>query len=94
MRIKTQPDASDVLCPRCHYGLVWERRDGERVTQCDYVGRTTVVPGDIVRCNEFLDRNRVSRHDMEKIAWVIRHDKSGRITGFQPPKRREPINDE
>lgn len=44
------------------------------------------VPLDIVKCSDYEDRRRVSRYEMEKVAWSIDHDKGGRIIGFKPPQ--------
>lgn len=87
-RIRVYPEESDVLCPRCQYGRVTRRRQGQTTTICTE-DQAMEVPGDIVSCSEFLDRAKVSKRDLELIAWRIRHDKSGKITGFEPPAKKK-----
>jgi hypothetical protein len=77
------------ICSRCQYGQVMERREGQTTTFCHNFYPERAVPPDIVKCNEYLDARQQTKHELEKIAWVIRHDRSGAIKGFEPPKKTD-----
>ena len=73
------------LCPRCRNSLNFTRATGETRFFCQADGDTRPVPGDIVRCSDFEDRALQTKYDFEEIAWMLKTDKSGRVTGFAPP---------
>lgn len=88
MKFKVQADRYEpALCANCAEGVVSVRRNGETRTMCGVMGPAFFVPPDIVRCTDFQDKRDVSKWDMEKIAWEVRHDRSGAILGFAPPKK-------
>ena len=77
------------ICEQCQWGQVFERRGGQITVLCHEAGASVRIPPDVVRCTEFDDKRLTNKYEMEKIAWVIRHDKSGQAVGFAPPKRKE-----
>ncbi len=80
---------AETLCATCENGLVWQRRTGDVVAHCTYgCGHPQQVPVDIARCTDYRNKNQTSRYDMEKIAWEIKHDRSGQAVGFAPPKKK------
>lgn len=89
MRFQVQPGAYGTLCARCENGLVYERASGDTRAFCNTLMHPVVVPLDIVRCTDFRDRSQPSEHELEKIAWELKHDRGGRVTGFVPPKKQE-----
>lgn len=55
-----------------------------------HVGMTNRhVPPDIVHCTDYEDRRLTPRWEMEKVAWMIKADKHGKIVGFEPPKKKD-----
>lgn len=84
------PDAGS-LCMTCREGKVVDRANGKRIVWCQDTHPAQLVPGDVSSCTSYDDKRLTSKWDMEKIAWEIKHDNSGRIKGFTPPKR--PVDD-
>lgn len=83
-KFKVQP-GSGSLCGKCDNALIYERRHGDFVAYCNVNTVSILVPLDIVRCSDFRDRNTISQYEMEKIAWTVTTDKSGKKIGFKPP---------
>lgn len=75
------------LCARCKWGMVTTQQNGNVLTYCTEMCK--FVPSDIVKCNNFLETGAVSEWDMEKIAWTVRTDNSGKILGFNKPTKKE-----
>jgi hypothetical protein len=86
-KIKVQPHAGDTLCARCHDGYVAERANGLRVAICHVTASPVRMPLDVVRCTDFTPRDTPTRWEMEKVAWTLNTDKSGKVIGFRPPKK-------
>lgn len=87
MKFTIKPSGGDALCVRCKWSTVFETRRGDVQTFCQEIGYGVRVPGDITRCNTFTELGVSSERDYEKIAWLLRSDKSGKIRGFEPPKK-------
>jgi len=47
------------------------------------------VPSDIVSCSMYHDKSQPDKYDLQEIAWKLGLDKSGKVTGFEPPKNNE-----
>lgn len=92
-RFKIQLDRYDTLCATCHHGQVTERRNGQTTAFCNNLMRPVLMPLDVSRCSEYNDKRLTDRHDLEKIAWRVSHDKEGVITGFAPPKPKKQDDD-
>ena len=75
------------LCTRCDNGIVYKRANGQTVSRCHVGMQNDTVPGDIVQCTDFEDRSAPTRWAMEKVAWTLNTDTSGKVLGFQPPKK-------
>lgn len=59
-----------VLCARCEYGTVMQRRGKLHITAyCHSLRR--LVPTDLVKCSTFKAQNTLSVHDLEKLAVLI-----------------------
>ena len=87
--IKIQPKAEG-LCVRCRHGFVAKPRDREEITMCAVLSYAPMhVRFPIERCKDFEDDSTPSKWDMEKIAWTISLDRSGKVTGFAPPKKED-----
>jgi hypothetical protein len=87
-KIKVQP-GSVTLCGKCENALIFERRGGGVVAYCNVTTQPISVPLDIVKCSDFRDKNTISQYEMEKIAWTVTTDKSGKKIGFKPPTEKE-----
>lgn len=84
--IKVTPNRQPGLCGTCREGVVTEHADGTVVTICNVLYNTPRrVQSPVLRCSDYDLRGRLNQHDLEKIAWVIRTDKSGKTIGFAPP---------
>jgi hypothetical protein len=88
--VKVQPGFT-TLCVRCEYGQVVTFRNDSTTVICHHGMHPWKVYRSVVQCNEFEDRNTASKHDMEKIAWVVRTDKSGKAIGFTPPVTKDDL---
>lgn len=89
--IKIQPDKLPTLCSTCKEAQITQYTDGTTVVLCH--ARTSWSPRPVTRavarCNDYEDANLVDRWEMEKIAWTVSTDKSGKRLGFQPPDKKE-----
>jgi hypothetical protein len=87
---KIQPNAvGHGLCAGCRNGTVYRRSNGSIVSHCHVHADTIFVPGDIVQCTDFDDKTAIPYWDLEKIAWQLSTDKSGKVLGFGPPKKED-----
>ena len=88
MRFKIQPDMSGTLCSSCREAMIVDYADGRREVFCHSRGTEPMrVRRPVVRCNDFDDRRTPAKWEMDKIAWVVTTDKSGKAIGFAPPPK-------
>ena len=76
-----------VLCRSCRWGTVFTRQNNKTSVHCNEMGKA--VPPDIRTCSEYEDKSQPSRHELEKIAWQVRTDRSGKIIGFERGKPKD-----
>lgn len=78
------------LCMTCDYGKVVAYDNGGTEIHCGLY-RSIRVERPVVSCTGYYGKDAVSKGDMEKIAWILRTDRSGQALGFAPPiKKDEP----
>lgn len=89
MNIKMQPTAVG-LCATCRESQIIEDDTGATITLCHYYGHSGLlrIQRPVVRCNQYDRKGRLNSHEMEKIAWVVRTDKSGKTIGFEAPPKK------
>ena len=89
MSIKIQPGTSDSLCATCREAQVVEFSNGVKAVRCHSRGAfpQVTINHPVTRCNDYDDRRQPAKWDMEKIAWQVTTDKSGKTIGFAPPKK-------
>lgn len=78
------------LCRNCREAHVVKEVDGDIIVKeaiyCDERGRR--VNFNVTSCNRFDHAGSPLYHEMKHVAWVVNADrKTGRITGFEPPKK-------
>jgi hypothetical protein len=88
-RFKINIIDTGVLCSTCRSGQVMERAQGRSIVLCSNSHPLMRVPADITSCTDYDDKRTPSEYDYRAIAWEIKHDNSGRIKGFAPPKKRD-----
>lgn len=87
MSIKVQPSPSHSLCATCREAHAVEYADGRRLVACCAHGmEPLLLAGDVARCSAYDDRRLPAKWEMEKVAWTVRTDTSGKAIGFTPPK--------
>lgn len=74
------------LCRTCRHGTVVDLANGSITSYCDEMFNDGRLFVPVTRCTSYDDTRFTSRYDLEKIAWTIRTDKSGKAIGFVPPK--------
>lgn len=89
MGFKIQASAKQSLCFSCNGGHVAEFDDGSVAVLCQAGLRTVQILRPVVRCSEYTDRASTSKFDMEKIAWTIKTNASGKAIGFDRPKKED-----
>lgn len=77
------------LCNSCQYGHHFVRANGVTTTRCTVDADTILVPGDIVTCSKYHHAGQPDQWDLEKIAWVLRTDRTGKPVGFERPKKKD-----
>lgn len=78
------------LCQTCRNVLRVERPYGEVLMWCQtHHAMSMPMPPDVMRCSDYSDARTPSEWEMEKVAWTLNTDKSGRILGFSAPKKEE-----
>lgn len=83
----TPKGRKDPLCTSCAHSLVSEDDRGDIYIYCSlygFGGEALRIERKIVRCSSYNERNKVSIHQMEKIAWILRTEKGGKQIGFKP----------
>lgn len=89
MVIKVQDGTrgSKSLCASCHYShIIKGSSDSQEIVYCARItGDSTLVPFQVVECNDYADKSTPALHDMRSVAWVLSTDKQKRF-GFQSPK--------
>lgn len=85
MKLKIQ-EKSETLCVSCVSSVVAETSK-RTVVKCAYMDRPFGEP--VHKCNLYRHRNQPSMYEMEKVAWAVRTDNSGKILGFAPPSKEE-----
>lgn len=88
MKFKMQPSADHGLCASCREGHVHEHSDGSVVIACAAMGmhQHVLIRKRIVRCSDYDSKRETSEYEMQKIAWTVTTDRSGKTIGFKPPK--------
>lgn len=88
IRVKVQPTAVG-LCATCRESMVTEYANGTSTTLCYYYGGNPPIRivAPVVRCNQYDKKGALNNFEMEKIAWTVRTDSSGKSIGFAPPKK-------
>jgi hypothetical protein len=89
MRIKIQPTRDIGLCSTCREAHVFEQADNRLTVICNSHQRPINITKPVTYCNEYDDIRVPWRHDMEKIAWTVTTDKSGKSIGFKPPEPKK-----
>lgn len=74
------------LCRNCQEAVNTTYDNGEVETWCQAVyNRPRRITRPVARCSDYIEANKTSRHEMEKIAWTLQTDKKGHAIGFAPP---------
>ena len=89
MSVKVSTTSEHKLCIRCMYGHTMTFNNGAERSYCTMFHPPKLMTLPVERCSEFLDNNATSKHDMEKIAWVVKTDKHGETIGFKPPEKEK-----
>ena len=79
----------DSICSTCKHAHIIERRNGDKTTRCTIFCEPTIVPGDLVKCNDFLFDGGTDIKEMREIAWTL-NPGAGNRAGFkfsQPKKK-------
>ena len=84
--IKTRVlDLPNTLCATCGNGLVIKGPGSRMVVRCNRGFRIETIGFPVVECNRYRREGEMSLGELEEIAWMVRTDKGGKVTGFTPP---------
>lgn len=76
------------LCRSCRYGFIRTDSAGETFTCTHYdLESSARIRGKVTACNRYMNAALPSLGQMETVAWELKTDKSGKVAGFQPPKK-------
>lgn len=45
----------------------------------------------VTSCTEYIEKTKMTRSEMERIAWVVETNKKKEFIGFKPPEKRDPM---
>lgn len=76
------------LCASCQHSQVMVDDRDHSITHCFYPHPTIIVPRPIRHCSNYEGKGVQSRHDLERIAWVLEFSK-GQPIGFRRPKQEK-----
>lgn len=79
--------AEKVLCRSCTYGMVMEKAGGDPYVFCNNIHR--FVPPNLAACSDYHHKDQPTKWELEKIAWQVRTDRSGKVIGFERGKPKE-----
>ncbi len=88
MKFKIQANRSDSLCTNCREGMRIERTN-KTIYACFLSHPPIMTEAPVLKCTSYDNNSIPSQYDMEKIAWVVRTDNSGKVKGFQPPVKEK-----
>jgi len=81
------PEGAQSLCVTCRWAHIV---NGFGVSQekirCCWLACNPPVPFPVSQCSSYDDKRIPSKHDMEKIAWILMTKKAGRTIGFVTAK--------
>ncbi len=77
------------LCDSCRFVQRMERAGGSIHRICNVEPNPLHIPGDIVKCSTYENKNTPQKYEMEAIAWILRPNTSSKIFGFEPPKKEK-----
>jgi len=87
----TKPDKR--LCDSCRNSMIMTDSTGREHIKCIQLSKNLNmemsgyenVPGRIVECSEYKDKNVQTLYELNQIAWVLEHDEKKKPMGFKPP---------
>ena len=83
MRLNIKVGSEAGLCGSCRHSHIVRTVKGLTI-DCD-AGQPRRIPAPVLECNLHSAEGH-SRHEMERLGWVL-EVKKGEIIGFKPPKR-------
>lgn len=86
--IKISPDKVRGLCSTCREAQTIEYENGKVLQLCTASpsGEPLRITQVVSRCSDYDNKMVPSKWEMEKVAWTLNTDKSGKVIGFAPPK--------
>lgn len=91
------------LCDSCRHSIIMKGAgESEEMIHCEVLPTYTVdardnnvtrfhrvgnVPMRVVECSHYLDKNTMTKWEMEDIAWLLKVSK-GEVLGFKPPEKK------
>ncbi len=77
------------LCFTCTISHIMHFSEFNYDVYCTEIYNKTVpIHQPVIKCNSYREKNQVHKDDYEKIAWIIRSDKKGKL-GFNPPTKEQ-----
>jgi hypothetical protein len=82
------PEGTQTLCVTCRWArIVKGFSSSQQEIHCGWLYRNRLVRFAVSQCSAYDDKRLPSKHDMEKIAWILMTKKAGRTIGFVTAKQ-------
>lgn len=91
MRVKIKEGVARGLCGSCDNSFIREDQKGQVEVWCHYFHPMRSVGRPIVECSGHEEKGKMSKHDMDRVAWIL-EVKAGRVVGFQPPIKSQGLD--
>lgn len=89
------PEGAQSLCRTCRWvHIVPGFAESQQLIHCRWLRPSLLVRFPVNECGCYDDRRIPSKHDMEKIAWILLTNKTGRSIGFVTAKHFREIEGE
>lgn len=76
------------LCRTCYHAVFIKGRSmNEEQKRCGVIYKPwPQYP--ITSCSEYVEKTKMTRSEMERVAWVVEVNKKKEFIGFKPPEKR------
>lgn len=82
------PEGGESLCGTCRWAhIVKGFGVSQEIVRCGWLAPSPQVAFPVSQCSSYDDKRIPSKHDMEKIAWILLTKETGRSIGFVTAKQ-------
>jgi hypothetical protein len=82
---ETPNSSKPSLCDNCRFSLIVNGSNGEKIVSCSRLPyENSTIRMKVVQCNKYMEVNRQTLEEMEKVAWLLGTKKIVGLAGGIP----------